>query len=205
MNLQCETSDINEYLAASEVIDFYDNNIQAIAKELSEQANTEVELAKIVYEFVRDNISHSFDIDGKAITCQASSVLRHKEGICFAKSHLLAAILRDLGIPIGFCYQRLILNDSDPTKLTLHGLNAIYLSRLNRWVRVDARGNKKEVNAEFCLEGEMLAFQVRTYLSEIDYPTIYAQPHNRVISALKNSNNFEELIGNLPDEISREN
>ncbi|HEY9858876.1 MAG TPA: transglutaminase family protein [Candidatus Obscuribacterales bacterium] len=201
MNVQCETPDINEYLAPSDVIDFNDKDIQAIAQQLSAQAKTDVELAKIAYEFVRDNISHSFDINGQIVTCEASRVLRHKEGICFAKSHLLAAILRYIRIPTGFCYQRLVFKDSDPTHLTLHGLNAIYLNSLNRWVRVDARGNKEGVNAKFCLEREMLAYPVRSYLSEIDYPTVYSQPNRQVILALKNSTNREELISNLPDEL----
>lgn len=201
MNIQCETPDIKEYLTASEVIDFDDRNIQAIAKTLSAKANTEIELARTVYEYVRDNISHSCDINGKVVTCEASSVLREKEGICFAKSHLLAALLRYLGIPAGFCYQRLVFDDAAPNHLTLHGLNAIYLSSLDRWIRVDARGNKKGVNADFCLEGEMLAYPVRSELAEIDYSTVYAQPNHKVISALKKHQTLDKLLSNLPDEM----
>lgn len=201
MNLQCETSDIKEYLTASDVIDFDDKDIQTLAQNLSRHAKTDIELANIAYKFVRDNIPHSFDINGKVITCEASSVLRNKEGICFAKSHLLAAILRYLGIPTGFCYQRLVLNDSDPTLLTLHGFNAIYLSSIERWIRVDARGNKLGVNAEFCIQQEMLAYPVRNHLSEIDYPMVYSQPNYQIISALKTSGNLEELIRNLPDKV----
>lgn len=201
MNLQCETSDIKEYLTASDVIDFDDKDIQTLAQNLSRHAKTDIELANIAYKFVRDNIPHSFDINGKVITCEASSVLRNKEGICFAKSHLLAAILRYLGIPTGFCYQRLVLNDSDPTLLTLHGFNAIYLGSIERWIRVDARGNKLGVNAEFCIQQEMLAYPVRNHLSEIDYPMVYSQPNSQIISALKTSGNLEELITNLPDKV----
>jgi len=39
------------------------------------------------------------------VTCSASEVLREGTGICFAKSHLLAALLRAVGIPAGLCYQ----------------------------------------------------------------------------------------------------
>lgn len=201
MNLQCEASDIQEYLISSDVIDFEDKEIQAMAQNLSARANNNVELAKIAYEFVRDKISHSFDINGNVITCEASSVIKHQQGICFAKSHLLAAILRYLGIPTGFCYQRLVLDDSAPTLLTLHGFNAIYLDSLKRWIRVDARGNKPGVNAEFSMKREILAYPVRSYLSEVDYPTVYVQPNYRVISALRNSKNLEQLICNLPDNL----
>ncbi len=58
-------------------------------------------------------IGCSADINGKVVTCKASEVLRYKEGICNAKAHLLATILRANGIPSGFCYQRLILGFVD--------------------------------------------------------------------------------------------
>ncbi|MBD2180067.1 transglutaminase family protein [Planktothrix sp. FACHB-1355] len=201
MNWQCEISDMNEYLATSDVIDFDAPNIQAIANKLSQQAKTDVEIAKKAYEFVRDNIAHSCDINGKVVTCEASSVLRHQEGICFAKSHLLAAILRCMGIPAGFCYQRLVFHDDRPNYLTLHGLNAIYLNSIDRWIRVDARGNKKGVRAEFCLDRELLAYPVRTELAEIDYPNVYAQPNHQVVSALKNYTNLQDLLANLPSKL----
>ncbi len=196
--IQPETNDLSAYLAASEVIDFEDPMIQAISEELSAPAKTELDLAKAAYEFVRDQIPHSFDINGSQVTCQASEVLKQREGICFAKSHLLAALLRERGIPTGFCYQRLVLDDADPTDLTLHGLNAVYLSSLKRWIRVDARGNKPGVEAQFSLETEVLAYPVRTELGEIDYPTLYAQPLSTVITVLQKSKTMAQLKDQLP-------
>lgn len=125
-------------------------------------------------------------------------MLKHREGICFAKSHLLAALLRKLGIPAGFCYQRLVLDDADPTDLTLHGLNAVYLPSLERWIRLDARGNKPGVEAQFSLETEILAYPVRTELGEIDYPTIYSQPLSTVIAVLQKSKTIAQLRDQLP-------
>ncbi len=201
MNLQTENTVINEYLAASEVIDFHDTDLHEIARKLSEAATTDVGLAKTAYEFVRDTIAHSFDINGQVVTCSASSVFKHGEGICFAKSHLLAALLRNVGIPAGFCYQKLVLDDADPAYLTLHGLNGIYLESLGQWIRVDARGNKEGVNAEFCLEAEVLAYPIRPNLGEVDYPIVYSQPNHKVVSALRNSDTIEELKHHLPDEL----
>ncbi|MCD7809309.1 MAG: transglutaminase-like domain-containing protein [Erysipelotrichaceae bacterium] len=60
---------------------------------------------------MRDNISHSADINEDIITISASQVLVEGHGTCFAKSHLLAALLRCKSIPTGFCYQKLILDD----------------------------------------------------------------------------------------------
>lgn len=203
MKLQLETGNISAYLAASEVLDFEEPIIQGIAQKLSATAKTDVELAKLAYEFVRDQISHSFDIHGRTVTCKASEVLKCGEGICFAKAHLLAAFLRSLDIPTGLCYQRLVFNDEDPTLLTLHGLNAIYLGSLERWIRVDARGNKPGVNAAFSLTAEALAYPVRPHLGEVDDPTIYAQPHASVVAALQQSSTLDALRQNLPQDLSR--
>lgn len=201
MELAPETKDMSAYLTASELIDYEDKGIQAVAAELSERSKDRVELAKAAYEYVRDSISHSCDIQGRVVTCEASSVLKHKEGICYAKSHLLAAILRCLKIPTGFCYQKLVFDDSDPSYLTLHGLNAIYLENLHKWMRVDARGNKQDVQAEFNLEQECLAFRVREELGELDYPIIYTKPNETVVAGLKNSKTLADLMVNLPQEL----
>jgi len=200
MNLEIENN-INEYLKASEVIDYDNKNIQAVAVKLATTTNNKIDLAKTVYEYVRDTIPHSFDINGNVVTCEASNVLKYQEGICYAKSHLLAALLRCLGIPTGFCYQKLVLDDADKSLMTLHGLNAIYLESLDKWIRVDARGNKEGVKAEFNLEREVLAFPVREEYQEIDFQTVYSKPNEKVVAALRNSKTRDDLIANLPGEL----
>ena len=45
----------------------------------------------------------------------------------FAKSHLLAALLRYKSIPTGFCYQKLILDDETAPVLIYHGFNGVYI------------------------------------------------------------------------------
>lgn len=201
MQLIPEADSIDSYLESSDIIDFFNPNIQIVAEKLRRESNDEIGLARLCYEWVRDNIYHSFDIDGVTVTCMASEVLQHREGICYAKSHLLAAILRYLGIPTGFCYQKLVLDDSDLSRLVIHALNAIFLKSLNTWIRVDARGNNEEVHAEFSTEEEKLAFPVRKDLGEIDYPIIYFQPNPRVVHALKVSKTIEEIRINLPEDL----
>ena len=61
------------------------------------------------------------------ITCTASEVLKAGHGICFPKSHLLAALLRCKSVPAGFCYQKLILDDETAPILIYHGLNGVYV------------------------------------------------------------------------------
>jgi transglutaminase-like putative cysteine protease len=89
------------------------------------------------------------------VTCRASEVLQHKTGYCFAKSHLLAALLRANQIPVGFCYQRLSIDDNG-APYSLHGFNAVYFPEVG-WYRVDARGNKEGVTAQFTPPQEQLA------------------------------------------------
>ncbi len=116
-----------------------------------------------------------------------------KEGICYAKSNLLAALLRGGGIPTGFCYQRLTLGDTPDTGYCIHALNGVYLSGLKRWIRLDARGNKEGVNAQFSIDKEILAFPVRSHYNEKDYPTIYVEPVKITMDTLSNNSDCLEM------------
>ena len=60
---------------------------------------------RAAFEWVRDSIGHSYDVSDPRITLSATEVLEHRVGLCYAKSHLLAALLRAEGIPTGLCYQ----------------------------------------------------------------------------------------------------
>jgi len=142
-----------------------------------------VEFVKKAYEFVRDEISHSWDIQSSRITCKASETLFFREGICYAKSNLMCALLRSKGIPTGFCYQRLTIGDTPDTGYCIHALNAVYLKSLGRWVRLDARGNKVGISAEFSINEEKLAFSLREEYNEVDYSEIYKQPNPKTMKA----------------------
>lgn len=195
LRLKPETSDIKQYLAPSEIIDFEDDEVHETAFRLTKGLGGDIAMAKRAYEFVRDDIRHSFDIRCDEVTYRASDVLKHGHGICYAKAHLLAAILRCLMIPAGLCYQRL----KDDSRFVLHGLNAFYLESLGRWVRVDARGNKEGVVADFSTDEEVLAYTPVKELGEEDYHIVYARPSPGVIVALKKSSNTRELVDNLPE------
>ena len=250
---------MKEYLKSSEIIDFNTSlEIMLLAKKLAAEARDQAGFVKIAFEYVRDKIAHSADINQGAteavpvtsgpadgdisriahqeikcnpadgdvsriahqeikcnpadgdisriahqkVTCKASEVLREGQGICYAKSHLLAAILRCNGVPAGFCYQRLILDDVWFPHLVLHGLNAVFLEK--RWVRLDARGNKPGVYTRFSLKQEMLAFHVRREKGEEDLQQIFAEPDKNVIHALTSHKNFKALWANLPTELWKE-
>jgi len=198
MELLWEENDMEAYLQSSDIIDFEDENIKHIASILLKDTYTDVDLAEKVYCFVRDKIKHSVDIQGTIVTCNASEVLKQQQGSCFAKAHLLAAILRYLKIPTGFCYQGFQMNDN----IVLHGLNAVYLKSIGKWIRLDARGNKPNVNAEFSIIKEKLAFKIRDDIGESDSPVIYAKPDSNVIEALRKYETINELLQRLPSKLS---
>jgi transglutaminase-like putative cysteine protease len=195
------TPDFKRYLTETPVINFNHPAIERIAKQLCASNTDQVSRIKASFEFVRDSIAHSFDIEAHQVTCSASEVLLERHGICYAKSHLLTAILRAMHIPSGICYQKLIIDDNVPGVMCLHAFNAAYIASLGRWIKFDARGNKEGVNAEFNLEKEQLAYAPREVLGEKDYPDIYAQPLPSVIAALTDSNNCKELKCNLPADV----
>ena len=142
------------FLRATEIIDWQQPLVQAQARSLA--AATSLETARRCFEWVRDEIRHSHDYALNPVTCRASEVLEAGTGYCYAKSHLLAALLRANGIPAGLCYQRLIAYEEG--QYSLHGLNAAYLPEFG-WYRLDARGNKPGVDAQFVPPVERLAFR----------------------------------------------
>jgi transglutaminase-like putative cysteine protease len=187
---------MNPYLEPSEYIDFDDPEVAAKAAALAAGAETGEEVARSCFLFVRDRIRHSWDFRMNPVTCRASEVLRHGTGYCYAKSHLLAALLRANGIPAGLCYQRLSVNGSGPP-YCLHGLNAVYLPDCG-WYRIDARGNKPGVAAEFRPPREVLAFPIRDK-EERDLPEIWPEPLPIVVRVLETSRDVTDVFAHLPD------
>ena len=78
-------------------------------------------------------------------------------------------MLRGNGIPAGISYQKLTRADDDSDGYIIHALNTVYVPELQKWIRLDARGNKATVHAQFSLEEEKLACPAREEYAEIDY------------------------------------
>jgi transglutaminase-like putative cysteine protease len=190
--------DLAPYLAASAVIDHDHPLVAAKAAALAAGLPTDSAVAEACFVFVRDDIRHSADFRCGPVTCAASDVLRQTTGFCYAKAHLLAALLRAAGIPAGLCYQRLSLApDGFPGRFCLHGLAAVHLTA-HGWYRLDPRGNKPGVAARFCPPREVLAFAI-DHPGEADLPGIHAEPLPEVTSALTRHTDWEALGADLPD------
>ena len=185
-----------DYLESSQFIDWRHPAIMALAAQLAATADSENQLAKICFEWVRDRVRHSWDYRLNPVTCKASDVLAYRTGYCYAKSHLLAALLRANQIPAGLCYQRLSLEGDGPP-YCLHGLNAVYLQDYG-WYRIDPRGNKPKVNAQFQPPEEYLAFAL-TEANERNFPTIYAEPLQAVAHVLTSRSSVFDVYNHLPD------
>lgn len=195
-----ESQNLRDYLESSVFIDWHTSDIRPLADVLTAGVPSDLDKAKRLYEWVRDEIPHSADAGHETVTCRASEVLRHRTGICYAKAHLLAALLRAVGVPCGLCYQ-VLRYDSSSERLVVHGLNGIYLESLGRWVRVDARGNKASVEAQFCLDREHLAFPVDSALGEFTCRTVFARPLPSVVSCLASHESVTEVMAHLPNSI----
>lgn len=189
---------MNRYLAHSEYIDWQHPLVIRKAIELAGDGCDDEAIAKRCFEFVRDSIKHSWDYRLNPVTCKASDVLLYGTGYCYAKSHLLAALLRANHIPAGLCYQRLTI-DNDVPPYCLHGLNAVYLKQYG-WYRMDARGNKAGVNAEFVPPIEKLAFPIVSAL-EKNFPDIFVEPLDVVVTALTTYQTVAQVFENLPDRV----
>lgn len=187
---------MGDYLGSGGHIDWKHPLLMAKAAELAAGCVSDGAVAKRCFEFVRDVIKHSWDYRLNPVTCKASDVLIHGTGYCYAKSHLLAALLRANQIPAGLCYQRLTVGSAHPP-YCLHGLNAVYLKH-HGWYRIDARGNKPGVMADFCPPIEKLAFPLVDGC-EKDIPGIWGTPLPVVVHALTENETVELVYENLPD------
>ena len=180
MNLVAHDA-VAAYLGPAPLVDLDAPEIAAFVAENLRNCAPE-EVARRVFHFVRDEVAHSWDVAGRRMARSATDALRIREGICYPKSHLFAALARAAGIPTAIYYQRLTLLDDDSAGQAVHALNAVYVG--GRWSRLDARGNKPGVAAEFALDQEKLAFPVRARFDEIDYPRLFVEPHPAIVETL---------------------
>ena len=77
------------------------------ARSLAAGRSEPLAVTRACFEWVRDEIQQCVDYGRDELTCAASEVLRAGTGFCYAKSHLLVALLRTNGLPAGLCSQRL--------------------------------------------------------------------------------------------------
>jgi transglutaminase-like putative cysteine protease len=189
-------SGLEPYLRSTPIINWMHPAVHTLAESLAAGQDSPAVIAQLCFAWVRDQIAHSMDYQLNPVTCIASDVLQARTGFCYAKSHLLVALCRANGIPAGLCYQRLQV-DAQPATYCLHGLVAILLP-LHGWYRVDPRGNRPGINAQFSPPNEQLAFAIEQP-GEADFQAVYPDPLPIVVAALQTAPTTEALAANLPD------
>jgi transglutaminase-like putative cysteine protease len=194
--MQLRAGDPGRYLAGDDVIEVQAPAVVSLAAELRAASPDDEAFARAAFEWVRDRIAHSVDAQDPRVTLTATEVLAEGVGLCFAKSHLLAAVLRAGGIPTGFCYQRLAEGDM----FLVHGLVAVHLN--GAWHRQDPRGNKEGVDAQFFLGREQVAWPTDAP-GEIDYPEVRRSPAPEVVACLRGATDALELCATgLPSTLA---
>lgn len=187
-----------DFLAADAVLDHTHPDLRAAADSLR-SPDGDTATAEATFLYVRDGIGHSRDVGAWSAAHTASEVLAAGNAICHGKAHLLAALLRANGIPAGLAYQS--LGDGEPGRFVLHGLTAVHLD--GRWVRLDPRGNRADVDARFSADpaDERLAFPVDPALGETDYRTVHATVPPALLDALRRAVPGEPGFAWLPSRL----
>jgi transglutaminase-like putative cysteine protease len=195
-----ESASWNGYVEDTIVVDWQTPAIVARARALAETVTGDEGKARACYEFVRDEIVHTADAGRDELPCRASEVLAAGTGIGFSKSHLLAALLRALGIPAGFCYQ-VVRRAPDAPEMLLYGFNAVYLASRERWILLDARGNKPGLDARFEVAAPRLAVQADPARGEWLYPSIWTRPAPVVVDLLSRNKSLARIADHIPAEL----
>ncbi len=183
---------VTPYLACSPVIACTHPAIRSRARELIRGTSTEFEQIQRMYTYVRDGIYHSVDAGQSKLIWKTPQVIVAGHALCFMKSHLFVSLCRSVGIPAGLCYQRL---KTENGTYVLHGLSAVWIDDHERWVRLDPRGNKPGVDAQFNPDGdERIAFPNMEDPAEWLDPHIYPEPWEAVMHLLKNATDVSSFI-----------
>jgi len=195
-----ESANWNGYLEDTIVIDWQTPAIMERSRGLAGGLVGDEAKARACYGFVRDEIPHTADAGLDALPCRASEVLEARTGIGFSKSHLLAALLRSLGIPAGFCYQ-VVRRAPDSAEMLLYGFNGVYLASRERWILLDARGNKPGLDAQFSVEEPRLAVRADPARGEWMYPWIWTRPAPVVVDLLSRNKSLARIADHIPEEL----
>ena len=76
---------MEKYLAETEIINFSNEDVYNLARELAKGCKSAEAVAKNCFVYVRDEIRHSGDYKENITTCKASEVLEHKTGWCYTE------------------------------------------------------------------------------------------------------------------------
>jgi Transglutaminase-like superfamily len=128
-----------EYLASTPLIQTAHPRITGLAQDITRTAQSEVEAAVLIHDWVRDDIA--FGLPGGFYNTSAVETLDAKVGYCNTKVTLFQALLRAVAIPARIRMMDLskqVLDGLfDPgTAYVDHAIAEVYLK--GRWIKVDS-------------------------------------------------------------------
>lgn len=132
--------EVQKYLDPGKYINSNHPAIIAKMRDLIGQETDPVKKAKILFEFVRDQIQEGF-----INSMVASEVLAKGEGVCHEKASLLTALARAAGIPAYYGFTVVEIKNWRNEKghvsdiKFLHGATGLYLNE--KWILYDPTGN----------------------------------------------------------------
>jgi transglutaminase-like putative cysteine protease len=191
--------EFGDYLLSGAVTNADDDAVRRLYAEIAPRGSVS-QRAEQLFTWVRDRVAHSSDANRTEVPCSASEVVQQLHGLCFAKSHLLVALLRASCIPSGLGYQKL-RRDGPDSKFVLHGFVYFLDDKSQRFVPVDPRGNNARVSTSFSINAPALAFQSKAAWGEQTYDTVFAHPLEAVVEVLTSSVTLEEALRRLPGEV----
>jgi hypothetical protein len=222
MQLIRENRPYEDYLAAHSPVNCDEPRVSFVAEHLMGRLSSllenpdaatwsdpETALVRLTYEYVRNKIANSTPATSGKMTWRASEVLNEKEGTCYGKANLIAALLRKNGIPAGFAYQ--YLRETADGPLVLHALNAGYLEALGGGGRLDAsftpdstrQSPLEQAPAEFtAVDPDALIRPVRPELGEDNLPIVYAEPDAQLAGLFKHASSLQELWARRPSRLT---
>lgn len=133
--------DLKEFLISTSFVDSDNSKIINKANALTEGCRTDVEKARVIFEFVRDSYNTN-----QCESFIASEILECGGNSCRQRSILLAALCRAAGIPARLHLQKVTIKDWKDRNGNImdisfaHGITGIYLN--GKWHLYESVGNK---------------------------------------------------------------
>ena len=191
----------DRYLEDTIVIDWQTPAVLECARKFGREFEKAEDRIRAAFLFVRDEIAQSLDDGTEALPCSASQVLKAGTALSYGKSHLLAALLRAGGAPVGFGYQR-IADEGTLAGFALHGFVVVWFSSLERWIALDARGNTSSLHSDFRLEEPPdFAHEPRPENGEVVFPVVLARPLKSVVDLLDRGESLSRVRRHLPTDL----
>lgn len=141
---------VGNFLPTSNIIIYYNgvtleegvmsnDEIDAMARDLTENATNDMDKARILYSWIGSNLEYDYDRAEKALNNEkvedsgAITAFKKRSGICFDYSCLYVAMARAVNLNV----RLLTGNAYDGSQYGPHAWNEVYISGIEEWIPVD--------------------------------------------------------------------